>query len=124
MEVIALLFLVIVQVFLFYGIYKICEIVYYSGKIDANSQLISDNLINLNYEKLKIEELESKLKNEQLKTSYYIQVINEIEIELKNQQYNNVSNLINKIKRIISSEDKFNIKKRKELIKSATNEND
>lgn len=71
----------------------------------------------------KITELKIKLKETELKTSYYIQVIKEIEQELKTQQFNSITNLINRINTIISK-DRTQINKEKELINSATNEND
>ena len=104
--------------------YKVSSIFNNSKKDNLKENLQLKPPLEETYEQKKIKELQKKLKDEQLKSSYYITVINEIEKELKNQQFNSIINLINKVKTIISPQDNYNIDKRKELTKTATNEND
>lgn len=73
----------------------------------------------------KLDKAEGKLKETELKAAYYIQIINEIEKELTSQNYNSITNLINRIKTIIS-EDRYKNEdiKKEPIIKQNNNNND
>lgn len=113
------LFIIIFISFIF-GYILAC--ILYISKQASEKENIELNSSEETYEQKEIKQLQISLKNEQLKSAYYITVINQIEEELKNQQFNSIINLINRIRTIISPEDNYNIQKRKELIKTATNE--